>query len=118
MTRTGINPMPDLSIVIPIGPYHRDIVSRAVASVEAQTLPCHIITVEDTEGHGAGWARNQGLKRVTSPYVAFLDADDTLEPRFAQLCFEVLRLVQGRRYVYTNWYEGDIIKTAPSPCDL
>lgn len=110
--------MPELTVVIPIGPYHTDVAQRAVNSVEAQTLPCNIITIEDTAGRGAGWARNQGLRKVTTPFVSFLDADDTLEPRFAELCFSILNLVQGRRYVYTNWYEGDFVKTAPSPCDL
>lgn len=110
----------NLTVVIPFASYHRDLVPRAVASVQAQTYPCEIVTVEDTAGKGAGWARNQGLRQVTTPFVAFLDADDTLEPRFAELALDILAQVQGKgqRYVYTNWYEGDKVKVAPSPCDV
>lgn len=110
--------MTELTVVIPIGPYHLDVAQRAVASVAAQTLPCRVLTVEDQDGRGAGYARNQGLRQVRTEFVSFLDADDTLEPRFAELCFDILSLVPGRRYVYTNWYEGDAVKVAPSPCDL
>ena len=110
--------MPDLTVVIPYASYHRDIVQRAVDSVLAQTLPCNVLTIEDTAGHGAGWSRNQGLRQVNTEYVAFLDADDTIEPTFAEICFDILARVQGNRYAYTNWYEGGQARVAPSPCDL
>jgi glycosyltransferase involved in cell wall biosynthesis len=38
------------------------------------------ITYVETENHGAGHARNEGLRRSTGPYVKFLDADDELYP--------------------------------------
>lgn len=110
--------MPDLTIVIPFASYHADVYQRAVESVLAQTMPCNVLTIEDTAGRGAGWSRNQGLRQVRSEFVTFLDADDTLEPGFAELCFTILDQVRGNRYVYTNWYEGDLVKQAPSPCQL
>ncbi len=110
--------MPALTVVSPYAPEHADVVQRAVESVVNQTVPCNVVTIEDKDGRGAGYARNQGLRQVHSEYVAFLDADDTLEPNFAELCFMILEQVEGRKYVYTNWYEGEVVKQAPSPCEL
>jgi glycosyl transferase family 2 len=110
--------MPDLTICIPAAPYHKEAVNHAVASVQAQTMPCQHLVFEDHDMRGAGYARNQLLRRVNTQYVTFLDADDILEPDFVQKCFLILEQVAGNRYVYTNWYEGDTIKVAPSPCDL
>lgn len=110
--------MPELSVVIPVSIYHKDIVARAVESVINQTVPCNVVTIMDEESRGAGWTRNQGLRQVNTEWVTFLDADDTIEPTFAETCFDILGRVQGNRYVYTNWYEGDTIKQAPSPCEV
>lgn len=110
--------MPELTVCIPYASYHADIVQRAVDSVIAQTLPCNVLTIEDKEGRGAGYSRNQGLRQVKSEWVSFLDADDTLEPDFAEKCFLILSQVPANKYVYTNWYEGDKIVVAPSPCQL
>lgn len=41
-----------------------------------------MIVVEDKEGLGAGWARNEGLKQVKGEYVIFADSDD-----FFHVCF-------------------------------
>lgn len=87
----------------------RDTITRAVESVEAQTrLPREVILVDDASGDGtamllhaladrhmSGWirvieqtenggpgvARNAGWEAATSPYIAFLDADDAWHPR-------------------------------------
>ena len=74
--------MGDVSIVIPVATYHKDLAARALASVQVQTAPCIPIVIQDTEGRGAGWARNQGLAQVQTPYVVFLDADDEITPTF------------------------------------
>lgn len=110
--------MPELTICVPAAPYHKEAVNHAVASIQAQTIRCDYLVFEDHTMRGAGYARNQLLRRVNTEYVSFLDADDTLEPDFAEKCFLILGQITGNRYVYTNWYEGDQIKTAPSPCDL
>lgn len=115
--------MPQLTIVIPVAPYHADRVAQAIDSVHAQTAPCELIVIEDTEGHGAGWARNRGLAQVQTDCVAFLDADDTLDPRFAQTCLDVLdRYARSGlpipRYIYTDWLgEHSTAHKAPEPCD-
>lgn len=101
-----------LTVVIPAAPYHRAIVQQAVASVEAQTLRCAAVVVNDDQRRGAGWARNEGLKGATTPFVAFLDADDLLDPAFAEA---TLRAYDGRRYVYTDWITDKVIEAPACP---
>lgn len=114
--------MADLTFIIACGPYHTNIVHEAIASVKAQTIPCDLIVIEDTEGKGAGYARNRGLERVTSTHVAFLDADDTIAPNFAEICLGVLdqysQSHDDPRYVYTDWLGIENVgHKAPEPCD-
>lgn len=103
------------SIIVPIAPYHAEIASRALASAHAQTVPCEVIAVSDTDGRGAGWARNQGLSRATAPFVVFLDADDELDPTFVERCAD--RAMAAKRYVYTDWRmeDGDTVKAPDQP---
>jgi len=103
-------PVPMITVIIPVAPHHRALIERAEASVRAQTAPCHLIAIFDDESKGPGWARNQGLAKAETPFVTFLDADDHLLPRFAE---HVLRAFDGLHYVYSDWYTGDIRKTAP-----
>jgi Glycosyl transferase family 2 len=106
-----------LTFVLPVSTYHEAIVERAVASVQAQTLRCEYIVIHDRERRGAGWARNTGLAQVTTPFVSFLDADDWLEPTFAEAC---LRAYDGTRYVFTSWWgwsedlTQEVVKAAPT----
>ncbi len=115
---------PVISVVIPVGPGHRDALIDALDSVQAQTFPeWECVVVDDTVGKpmdltpwpwvrhvpsfrgpitgpaGAGAARNVGLAWVRAPLVVFLDADDILHPRFLE---ETLRAYDGR-YIYTDW---------------
>lgn len=114
--------MPQLTIITPVAGYHYDIAQRAVDSVSAQTLTCEHIVIRDTESQGAGWARNRGLEQVTTKYVTFLDADDTIDPRFAELCLGILdqyhQTHDDPRYVYTDWYGAhNTVQVAPEPCE-
>lgn len=111
--------MSDLTFVVPIGPYHEEVAQRALDSVLAQTLPCDVVPIHDVEVKGAGWARNRGLERVATQYVAFLDADDTVDPHFAALCLGILgQVAQPNRYVYTDWVGlHNAVYPAPEPCD-
>src|SRR5512146_417934 len=98
--------MTNITVVIPIGPGHADIARRAIASVETQTERCALLPIYDPDGRGAGWARNQGLAKVSTPFVVFLDADDWLDPAFADRTLAVRR---PRHYVYTDWYNDDVL---------
>jgi len=102
--------MTAVTFVTPVAPYHAAAVSQAAASVKAQTVPCEHIIIQDEQARGAGWARNQGLARVTTQWVVFLDADDTIEPEYTT---RVLSAFDGTRYVYTDWTMGDTVMAAP-----
>lgn len=113
--------MNNLTVIIPVGPAHMDICHEAVKSVEAQTLPCEIIVIADTDARGAGWARNRGLAQCQTVLVSFLDADDILDPSFAEVTLGILSQYaqshEDTRYAYTDWYGlNNTIIQAPEPC--
>lgn len=95
---------PILTICIPIGPGHEQIAERAKDSVRNQSVPVRGDAFFDPEGRGAGYARNQLLARVKTPYVAFLDADDYLLPTFAErmLLHQAEIEAQGK-YTYSGY---------------
>lgn len=111
-----------LTFVVPVGPYHQDVVHRAIESVRAQTTPCELIVINDEQGRGAGYARNRGIERTSSDYIAFLDADDTIDPHFAEITLGILeQYFQSHtdpRYVYTDWLGiNNAVHQAPEPCE-
>lgn len=97
-----------VSVVVPCWRC-RDTIARTVESIAAQTrLPHEVILVDDASGDGtadalhalagrypkdwitvieqrdnggAGLARNAGWETASSPYIAFLDADDAWHPK-------------------------------------
>lgn len=81
-----------LGVVIDVViPYHEararnGMLDRAVASVEAQTLPGRAVLQLDDTGAGAAATRNAGLARATTPWVALLDSDDELHPQHLERC--------------------------------
>ena len=100
------------TIVIPYAAYHKEHVARAYASAQAQTVSCDVVTFFDSTGRGAGWARNVVAldttlpSEIMTPFIVFLDADDTLEPTFVEAC---LKDYQTGFYVYTNWHCWDVL---------
>lgn len=103
--------MSALTFITPVAPEHVVKLDRAIDSVNAQTVPCQHLHAVDYDRIGAGAMRNRLLAQVTTPYVSFLDADDWLEPDFAE---RTLSAMQAGRYVYTDWYEGDKVREAPN----
>lgn len=111
---------PAVSVVIPVGPGHAQHLRRALDSVNGQTRrDWECIVVNDsgetleltgypwvklcTSGgaRNAGRARNIGIQEASAPLVAFLDADDMLEPTFLQETLNAHQMTG--RYVYTDW---------------
>lgn len=107
--------MADLTFIIPIGPNHQHLVQRALDSVQAQTVPCNVAALVDTERLGPGVLRNRMLKEAQTEFVAFLDADDWIEPTFAADTIAEYRRIGGNRYVFTDWIDeyGRVVET---PC--
>jgi glycosyltransferase involved in cell wall biosynthesis len=102
--------MTQLTFVTALAPYHDALIARCTASVEAQTIPCNHIIIRDEDGKGAGWARNRGLEAVQTEFVAFLDADDWIEPTFAERMRDAY---DGTAYLYSDWYQDDQRISAP-----
>lgn len=115
---------PDVSIIIPVGPGHEELVKDTLHSVEGQTHRFwECIVVNDTgkpiclEGFpwakvvntsgclGAGAARNLGAKQSHATFLVFLDADDMLKPRFLEATLRAYQ--QNGRYAYTDWFTQD-----------
>jgi glycosyltransferase involved in cell wall biosynthesis len=67
-----------VSVVIPYSPEHTpsEMLQEAKQSVESQTVATELIVIKDTDQRGPAWARNQGLRKASTQFVAFLDADD------------------------------------------
>lgn len=95
-----------VDIVIPVAPFHLEVVQQAVQSAQAQTVPAHVIVLHDTEGRGAAYARNQGAQQGVAPFIVFLDADDVLAPTFVEECLKAW-VRHGSGYVYTDWMRGN-----------
>ena len=124
---------PSVSVVIPVGPGHAPYLSKALASVEAQTVKdWEVIVVDDqdfksdsyestvwaqresqppyirvfpTEGkQGAGHARNMGLSDANAPWIVFLDADDELMPRALEHLLDGAQEHPEASYIYGDWW--------------
>jgi glycosyltransferase involved in cell wall biosynthesis len=133
---------PWVSIIVPVGPGHQEIVVDALDSLEAQTfrkwecvlvndtgdpLPERLlraypyVTLVETEGRkGAGYARNRGVEASKAPFLTFLDADDYLQPEFLRACLEA-KMEHGH-WVYTDiwssWADGTIHEYAVDDFDV
>lgn len=99
-----------VTICIPVAPYHRKNLETALASVEAQTVDCTAMYMIDEDEDGPGVIRNELLRAVKTPYVIFLDADDWIDPDYVA---QTMQLMQPGRYVYTDWWQDDGHVNAP-----
>ena len=115
---------PKVSVVIPVGKAHQQIVTDAIDSLLAQAMrEWECIVADDTGSedfapyllsrypfvnlievhgkHGAGRARNAGLFEARAPLVLFLDADDVL---MSTALAEMLQafIASGEKYIYTD----------------
>jgi glycosyltransferase involved in cell wall biosynthesis len=71
-----------VSVIIRYSPAHTpaEMLEETKRSVKKQAVPTDIIVIEDTEQRGPAWARNQGIEKADSRFIAFVDADDKWKP--------------------------------------
>lgn len=101
----------NLTFITPVSPDHVQYLPACKASVASQTIPCQHLWLVDDQRRGPGYIRNRLLDSVTTEYVTFLDADDWVEPEFAE---HMLRAVVGSPYAYCSWFQDGIVKEAPA----
>lgn len=90
-----------VTVIIPVGPRHLGHVNDAVRSCEQQTFThIKVDVIHDDERRGASWARNQGIKKATTPYVVFLDADDALTNTGIEMLLKGAAMYPEASYIY------------------
>ncbi|HET8956093.1 MAG TPA: glycosyltransferase [Solirubrobacterales bacterium] len=63
-----------VSVVVPTQG-RPEALARCVAALEAQTAAVEVVIIEDAEGRGPAWARNEGVRRARGEVVCFTDDD-------------------------------------------
>lgn len=102
--------MTSLTFVTPCASEHEPYLAQCIASVQVQTVPCEHYYLIDSDGRGPGYLRNRMLEKVTTEYVSFLDADDWVEPDYAE---KMLAACRPGYYVYPDWWQDADIIEAP-----
>ncbi|HSS40976.1 MAG TPA: glycosyltransferase [Solirubrobacterales bacterium] len=74
--------------------------ARCVAALEAQTVAVEVVVVEDVEGRGPAWARNEGVHRARGEVVCF--TDDDCEPEAGWVEVLVAPILAGDSEVATG----------------
>lgn len=74
---------PRISVVVPTRG-RPELLRRCVEALEAQTTPVEVVVVEDAEGRGPAWARNEGVRRARGRVVCFTDDDCAPAPGWAE----------------------------------
>jgi GT2 family glycosyltransferase len=70
--------MGQVSVVVPTRG-RPEALSRCRAALEKQSVSVEVVVVEDVEGRGPAWARNEGMRRARGEVVCF--TDDDCEPK-------------------------------------
>jgi GT2 family glycosyltransferase len=75
--------MARVSVVVPTRG-RPDALGRCRAALEKQSIPVEVVVVEDADGRGPAWARNEGVRRATGEVVCFTDDDCEPEAGWAE----------------------------------
>lgn len=74
---------PRVSVVVPTRERPEPL-RRCLAAVGQQTLSVEAVVVEDVDGRGPAWARNEGMRRAKGEVVCFTDDDCAPSPDWAK----------------------------------
>lgn len=74
---------PRISVVVPTRD-RPELLQRCLAALEKQTVPVEIVVIEDKEGRGPAWARNEGVRRAQGDVICFTDDDCAPFPGWAE----------------------------------
>ncbi|HEV2790815.1 MAG TPA: glycosyltransferase [Solirubrobacterales bacterium] len=74
---------PRISVVVPTRE-RPQLLRRCLAALEAQSVSVEIVVVEDADGRGPAWARNEGVRRSRGEIVCFTDDDCEPTPTWAE----------------------------------
>lgn len=74
---------PRVSVVVPTRD-RPELLRRCLAALEVQTVPVEVVVVEDPEGRGPAWARNEGVRRAGGEVVCLTDDDCAPAPGWAE----------------------------------
>lgn len=122
-----------ISVIIPVGKGHEELLIDALDSVEGQTyrdwevivvndtgkplnIPHSWARIIDTEGGvGAANARNLGIAQARTPLFVPLDADDYLQPECLEILYDVWK--QNGGVVYSQWWDdkGSVVEVYNPP---
>ncbi len=111
-----------VSVIIPVGPGHTELLVDAVDSIIAQTyqkwevivvndsgealltmLPPFVRVINTTGKVGPAAARNAGIKESKGRVFILLDADDYLEPTCIAKLLRAYNTEGPKTYIYTDW---------------
>jgi GT2 family glycosyltransferase len=74
---------PPISVVVPTRD-RPELLQRCLTALEKQTVPVEVVVVEDSEGRGPAWARNQGVRQAQGQVICFTDDDCAPFPGWAE----------------------------------
>lgn len=110
-TNVTVIPSVDVTVAIPAHEprLKNGMLARALESVAAQLHPPAAISVAIDYNHaGAPHTRQRALDAVTTPWVAFLDSDDTLDPEHLELLAGCANR-EGADYVFSYFHGADVL---------
>src|SRR6185369_10890404 len=107
---------PAISVVIPVRNGGDPTVT--LKSLALQTFrQFDTIIVHDKENRGAPWARNQGMKQVTTPLVLFSDDDVDWKPWALENMYSTLMKNSDASYSYGGFFVGGRLALQPGEFD-
>lgn len=74
---------PQVSVVVPTR-NRPELLQRCLVALEQQTVPVEVVVVEDREGRGPAWARNEGVRRAGGEVICLTDDDCAPAPGWAE----------------------------------